>query len=218
MKNRALILGISSMFLSACITDTFTIGNTAKGGALGALDGGAVGAYMDSQQQEIQKLLQGTDIEVQRTAENTLSIIMPSSITFAHNSATLTPQAKTAMNSVARVLNRYPDSKVTITGYTDDIGSDSFNIKLSEQRAVSVSNYLSSHNVSFTRLTQLGKGEAMPKLPNINETNRAQNRRVELAIVANQNARTQQGTVPQQLGDPQQQDDLFQQGYPQPQY
>ena len=255
MKKRLLILGITTVLLTACITGPFTgepsNSNTAKGGGLGAvagagagtlfggndlknaglgaLAGGAVGAYMDHQQQEMEQSLQGTGIEVQRTAENMLNLNMPSSITFADNSATLTPQAQTALDSVARVLNQYPDSKITITGHTDDIGSNGFNLKLSEQRAASVSSYLSTHNVNYTRLTQQGMGESMPKLPNTNDANRAQNRRVELAIVANQNTGALQGSTPQQQDYPQQQgypqqldyqqqDDLLLQGYPQPQY
>jgi len=211
-------------------------GNDLKNAGLGALASGDVGSYMDHQQQEMQQVLQGTGIEVQRTAENMLSLNMLSSISFANNSATLTRQAQTALDAVARVLNQYSDSKITITGHTDDIGSNGFNLKLSEQRAASVSSYLSSHNVNYTRLTQQGMGESMPKLPNTNEANREQNRRVELAIVANQIAGSQQGTTPQQQGYPQQesypqqqgypqeqdylqqQDELLQQGYPQPQF
>ena len=246
MNKKLLIIGISSALLTACITDPntgqSTVSNTAKGGGLGAVVGAgagtlfggndlknagfgalaggvvgaAVGAYMDHQQQEMQQSLQGTGIEVQRTAENTLSLNMPSSITFAYDSATLTPQATSALDSVAKVLNQYPDSTITITGHTDDKGSDSYNLKLSEQRATSVSSYLSSHNVNYNRLTQRGLGESTPKYPNTNEANRAQNRRVELAIVANQNAGTQQG-APQQQGYPQQQSYPQQQGYPQQQ-
>jgi outer membrane protein OmpA-like peptidoglycan-associated protein len=221
--------------LTDCITDPYTgqstLSNTAKGGGIGAavgagagtlfggndlknagfgalaggIVGAGVGAYMDHQQQEMQQSLQGTGIEVQRTAENTLSLNMPSSITFGFDSANLTPQAQTALDSVAKVLNQYPESTITITGYTDDIGSDTYNLKLSDQRAASVSTYLSAHNVSYTRLTQRGMGESNPKFPNTSEANRAQNRRVELAIVANQNAGAQQGTTPQQQNYPQQQ-------------
>lgn len=262
MKKRLLILGISPVFLTACITGPYTgesiISNGAKGGGPGAVAGtgagtlfggndlknagpgaladGAVGAYMDHQQKEMLQSLLGTGIEVERTAENTLSLNLPSRITFAYNSATLTPQAQTALDSVARILNQYPDSKITVTGHTDDFGSDVFNLKLSEQRAASVSSYLSSHQVNYTRLTLQGMGESMPKLPNSNDANRAQNRRVELIIVANQNAGVQQGTTQQQQDKPQQQaypqqqdyqqqqdylqqqDELLQQGYPQPQF
>jgi len=241
MNKKLLVIGVSSILFSACATDPYTgqstMSNTMKGGGIGAavgagagtlfggndlknagfgalaggVVGAAVGAYMDKQQREMEQSLQGTGIEVQRTAANTLSLNMPSSITFGFNSANLTPQAQSSLDAVANVLNQYPDSKVTITGHTDDTGADHYNQKLSEQRAGSVSAYLTQRGVNYARLSQQGMGERMPKYPNINEENRAQNRRVELAIVANNTAGSQQG-APQQQGYPQQQ-----QGYPQQQ-
>lgn len=235
---------VCSVLLTACATNPYTgestISNTGKGAGigavvgagvgtlfggndfknagLGALAGGAVGAavgaYMDHQQEQMQQSLQGTGIEVQRTAENTLNLTMPSSITFGLDSAVLTPQANTALDSVARVLNQYPDSTITIVGHTDDLGSDSHNQKLSESRAASVGAYLGQHGVNYSRLTQQGMGERSPKLPNTDEANRSQNRRVELAIVANQSAGSPQN-APQQ-GNPQQQN-YPKQGYPQQQ-
>jgi outer membrane protein OmpA-like peptidoglycan-associated protein len=252
MKNKKiLVISISSVLLSACVTDPYTgqstIGSTAKGAGIGAVLGGAagtafggndlqnagwgalaggavgaaVGAYMDHQQQAMQQSLKGTGIEVQRTAENTLNLTMPSSITFGYDSAQLTPDAQTALNSVANVLNQYPDSKVNITGHTDDTGSDGYNQKLSENRAASVAAYLGQHNVSYGRLSQQGMGERMPKFPNTDENNRSQNRRVELAIIANNTAGSQPGAqqnAPQQTYPQQQQSyPQQQQGYPQPQ-
>lgn len=247
---KLLTLSLCSALLTGCVTNPYTgessIGNTGKGAGigavvgagagtlfggndlknagLGALAGGvvgaAVGAYMDHQEEEMQQSLQGTGIEVQRTAENTLNLTMPSSITFGLNSADLTPQARTALDSVAKVLNQYPDSTITITGHTDDLGSDSHNQKLSESRAASVAGYLGQHGVIYSRLTQQGMGERAPKFPNTDENNRSQNRRVELAIVANQNAGGQQ-SAPQQQNYPQQgypqQQNYPQQGYPQQQ-
>ncbi|MGZ4996779.1 MAG: OmpA family protein [Methylobacter sp.] len=251
MKKKLLMIGISSALLTACITDPYTgessLGKTAMGGGIGAATGAgigtlfggndlknagwgalaggvvgaAVGAYMDHQQQEMQQSLQGTGIEVQRTSQNTLNLTMPSSVTFAFDSATLTPQAQSALDSVAKILNQYPDSTITVTGHTDDVGADSYNQVLSERRAASVSSYLAQHGVNFSRLTQQGMGERMPKVPNVNEANRGQNRRVELAIVANNNAgaaqQQQQQNPPQQQGYPQQQSSPQQQGYPQQQ-
>ncbi|WP_411725737.1 OmpA family protein, partial [Methyloglobulus sp.] len=210
MKKQFLAISISSALLTACVTDPYTgqstISNTAKGAGIGAVLGGAtgtafggndlknagwgalaggavgaaVGAYMDHQQQAMQQSLQGTGIEVQRTAENTLNLTMPSSITFGFNSAGLTPDAQNALNSVANVLNQYPDSTINVTGHTDDTGSDSYNQRLSEQRAASVAAFLAQHNVNYGRLSQQGMGERMPKFPNVDENNRSQNRRVEL--------------------------------------
>jgi outer membrane protein OmpA-like peptidoglycan-associated protein len=255
MNNKLLIISISSVLLTACVTDPYTgqssVSNTAKGAGIGAVLGGAtgtafggndlknagwgalaggavgaaVGAYMDHQQKAMQQSLQGTGIEVQRTAENTLNLTMPSSITFGFNSAQLTPDAQNALNSVASVLNQYPDSTINVTGHTDDIGSDSYNQKLSEERAASVASYLGQHNVNNARLSQYGMGEKAPKVPNTDENNRAQNRRVELAIVANKNVGvppqgSQQNYPPQQpQGYPQQQSYPQQQGgYPQQNY
>jgi outer membrane protein OmpA-like peptidoglycan-associated protein len=245
INKKILAISISSVLLTACVTDPYTgqssIGNTAKGAGIGAVLGGAtgtafggndlknagwgalaggavgaaVGAYMDHQQQAMQQSLKGTGIEVQRTAENTLNLTMPSSITFGFNSAQITPDAQNALNSVANVLNQYPASTINVTGHTDDIGSDSYNQKLSEQRAASVAAYLAQHNVNSSRLAQQGMGERLPKFPNTDENNRGQNRRVELAIVANNNAGATQGG--QQGAPQQQQQQQQQQGYPQQQ-
>lgn len=219
---KILALSFVTILLAACATDPMTgqstMSNTGKGAGIGAvvgagagtlfggndlenagwgaLAGGVVGAavgqYMDRQQEEMQQSLQGTGIQVQRTAKNKLNLTMPSNITFGFDSASLTPQAQNALNSVARVLNKYPASSIAITGHTDDTGSDSYNQKLSEQRATSVSGYLSQQGVDFGRMTTRGMGETMPKFPNTNESNRAKNRRVELAILANNNAGAQQ--------------------------
>jgi outer membrane protein OmpA-like peptidoglycan-associated protein len=256
MNKKILAIGISTTLLSACVTDPYTghssVSNAAKGAGIGAVLGGAtgtafggndlqnagwgalaggavgaaVGAYMDHQQKAMQQSLQGTGIEVQRTAQNTLNLTMPNSVTFGYDSATLTPDAQNALNSVANVLNQYPDSTIKVTGHTDDLGSDGYNQKLSEARAASVAAYLSQHNVNPARLSQQGLGERAPKFPNTDEANRSQNRRVELAIVANNNAGAQQG-APQQQGYPQNgypqqqgyppQQNYPQQGYPQQQ-
>lgn len=222
-------------------------GNDLKNAGLGALAGAAVGAgigyYMDKQQEQMQQSLQGTGIEVQRTAENTLNLTMPSNVTFAFDKADLTTEAQNALNSVAQVLNQYPESTIAVTGHTDDIGSDSYNQRLSELRAASVFTYLAQHGVNPARVSQQGMGKNSPKAPNTSDANRAINRRVELAIVANQNAGTNQppqqppqgyqqpqgqpqqgqGAYPQQpQGYPQSQGGYQQpnnqQGYPQPSY
>jgi hypothetical protein len=75
-----------------------------------------------------------------------------------------------------------------VTGHTDDVGADADNQRLSEARATSVGRYLVQRGVNAQRITQQGMGEIAPKLPNTSETNRAANRRVELAIKANNNA------------------------------
>lgn len=178
-------------------------GNDWKNAGLGALAGAAVGAgigyYMDKQEQEMQQSLQGTGIQVQRTAENTLTLNMPSTsnVTFAFARSDLSYEAQNALNSIAQVLNNYPDSTIMVTGHTDDVGSDADNQRLSEARANSVANYLSQRGVNAMRISKQGMGESQPKVPNTSDANRAINRRVEIAIIANQNAGASQQPQPQ---------------------
>lgn len=254
MNKRLLISGIGVALLAGCTTNPYTgqssISNLGKGAAIGtavgagagtlfggndlknagfgALAGAALGAgigyYMDKQEEEMQQSLQGTGIQVQRTAENTLTLNMPSTsnVTFAFAKSDLSFEAQNALNSVAQVLINYPDSTIMVTGHTDDVGSDADNQHLSEARANSVANYLAQRGVNPMRISKQGMGESQPKVPNTSDANRAINRRVELSIVANQNAgASQQQQAPQgyqqpQGGYPQQQ--YPQQQYPQQQY
>jgi len=241
MNKNLLVTSIAVALLAGCATNPYTgqtgIGNAGKGAGigaavgagagtlfggndwanagLGALAGAAVGAgigyYMDKQEQEMQQSLQGTGIQVQRTAENTLTLNMPSTsnVTFAFARSDLSFEAQNALNSIAQVLNSYPDSTIMVTGHTDDVGSDSDNQRLSEARAVSVANYLSQRGVNPIRISKQGMGESQPKAPNTTDANRAINRRVEIAIIANQNAGANQ--------QPQQQPGYQQPGYQQPQ-
>ncbi len=217
MEKKLLIVAISSILLTACNAagglnnaaigglggaaigagaGTLFGGNDLKNAGLGALAGGvvgaAVGAYMDSQEQEMQQSLQGTGVQVQRTSKNTLNLTMPDSITFATGQSFLAPQAQVALNTVRDVLNQFPDSTIMVTGHTDDVGSDSSNQSLSERRATSVENYLAQQGVNPARLNKQGLGESSPKVSNTSDINRAKNRRVELAIVANNNAGAEQ--------------------------
>lgn len=252
MSKKLLITGIGVALLTGCAANPYTgqpgMSNAAKNAAigaavgagagtlfggndwknagLGALAGAAVGAgigyYMDKQEQEMQQSLQGTGIQVQRTAENTLMLNMPSTsnVTFAFGRSDLSYEAQNALNSVSQVLNNYPDSTIMITGHTDDVGSPRDNQRLSEARAISVANYLAQRGVNPMRISKQGMGESQPKVPNINEANRAINRRVEISIIANQSAgqQQQQGYPQQPQGGYQQPQGGYQQPYQQPAY
>ena len=94
--------------------------------------------------------------------------------------------AKTNLEKVAGVFVKYPETNLLIEGHTDDTGPDDFNMELSKKRAYSVSDYLTSKGVSSSRMSVKWYGETQPKVPNTSEANRAQNRRVEVAISANE--------------------------------
>lgn len=176
--------------------------DSGKGALIGAAAGAALGAgagyYLDRQEKQLRAGLEGTGVEVQRTPDNTLKLTMPSSITFATNSATLTPNASNALSTVSQVLNQYPESNLNIVGHTDSQGSNTYNQQLSEHRAQSVAGYLITQGVNAGRLAPSGMGELQPVADNNSEVGRAQNRRVELIIRPNANAgqATPQQNVP----------------------
>lgn len=152
------------------------------GAGIGGLAGGAIGAYQDRQQAALREQLQGTGVSVTRNGDN-ITLNMPSSITFALNSADLNSQFFSALDGVAMVLKEYDKTVIEIAGHTDSTGSEQYNQQLSERRAQSVARYLISQGVAPQRLITVGGGELYPIASNDTEAGRAANRRVELTIV-----------------------------------
>ena len=161
-------------------------GNTALGAIIGAGVGGATGAtighYMDKQAEELDTELEGAKVE--RVGEG-IKITFNSGILFAVNKASLQPAAQTNLQSLAQVLNKYADTNVLIEGHTDSDGTEEHNLDLSKQRAQSVANYLAGLSVDATRMTQMGYGESQPVMSNDTDGGKQANRRVEIAIMAN---------------------------------
>lgn len=151
------------------------------GAAVGAAAGGGIGAYMDKQEEQLRRNMQGTGIDVDRRGDD-IVLNMPSGVTFGFDSSDLTPTANSALSDVANVLMQYPDTRVNIAGHTDSTGDAGYNQGLSERRARSVGNYLSRAGVSGGRLNMMGYGENQPVASNSNESGRAQNRRVEITL------------------------------------
>ena len=149
---------------------------------VGALAGGAVGAYQDKQEAELRRQMEGTGVEVVRQGDN-ITLNMPSNITFGFDSASLQPQFQPVLNNVAQTLVQYNQTVVEIAGHTDSVGTDAYNQGLSERRANSVAAYLGGHGVMQQRMITVGAGESRPIASNDTETGRAQNRRVEITLV-----------------------------------
>ena len=161
---------------------------TAQGAIIGAAVGGAAGAvigrYMDKQAEELQKEMENATVE--RVGEG-IKVTMNSAILFDINSFALKAEAKENLASMAKVLNKYPDTQLLIEGHTDNTGAAEYNQKLSEQRARSVAEYLKSHQVASSRLSESGHGFNIPVADNSTEAGRRLNRRVEIAIIADEN-------------------------------
>jgi outer membrane protein OmpA-like peptidoglycan-associated protein len=161
-------------------------GNTAAGAIMGAAVGGAAGAiignYMDKQAAEMERDLEGAKIE--RVGEG-IKITFDSGILFEVNKSDLQFEAQQNLTKLGEILNKYEDTEILIEGHTDSTGPEEYNMDLSIRRANSVGNYLAIQEVSPARFTLMGYGEKQPIAPNETVDGRKQNRRVEIAIFAN---------------------------------
>ncbi|MCW9031888.1 MAG: OmpA family protein [Gammaproteobacteria bacterium] len=149
---------------------------------IGAIVGGGVGYYMDTQEAKLRKQLRGTGVSVKRDGNN-INLIMPSNITFALNGRNLNSKFYNVLNSVVLVINEFNKTTVMVSGHTDSTGSNSYNQKLSEDRARAVADYLASNKVAQARLDVAGYGEKYPIASNKTEQGRSLNRRVEITLL-----------------------------------
>ncbi len=162
------------------------LGNTAAGAIIGAAIGGTAGAmighYMDKQAAEIQRDIK--DAKVERVGEG-IKITFNSGILFDIGSDQLKPVAEQNAEQLAKILNKYEETNILIEGHTDSTGSRETNMTLSDKRAASVSRSLKTQGVAGKRITTAGYGPDQPVADNSTVDGRASNRRVEVAIFAN---------------------------------
>jgi outer membrane protein OmpA-like peptidoglycan-associated protein len=154
----------------------------AIGAGVGAVAGAGVGAYMDNQEAILRQRLQGTGVSVTRYG-NSIVLNMPGSVTFQTNSADLRPEFFEVLNSVAIVLQKYPQTAIEVTGHTDSTGSDQYNYELSQRRATTVAHYLQAQAVAPQRFSVQGLGKSRPIADNSTPEGRTQNRRVEIRLI-----------------------------------
>lgn len=170
-------------------------GNTVLGAIIGSVvggvTGGIIGNKMDKQAEKIKNEIPGA--EVQRVGEGiivTFSEKNPDGskmgVYFDFDKSEITPNSKLALNKLIQIFKEYPETNLLVEGHTDDKGAESYNLSLSERRAMAVGNYLKANNISASRLTINWYGETQPKVENTSDASRAENRRVEFAITANE--------------------------------
>ena len=167
-------------------------GGVARGAIIGAVVGGAAGAIighqMDQQAKELEQNIPGAIVE--RVGEG-IAVTFQSGILYDFDSSVLRPEARENLANLASSLDKYPGTQLLIAGHTDSVGTDSYNQRLSEQRARAAASFLSAQGVTATRIQTRGMGESEPKVANDTDTGRAQNRRVEVAIYASEEMRAQ---------------------------
>ena len=161
-------------------------GNTTTGAIAGAAVGGATGAaignYMDRQSREMEEDLEGAKVE--RVGEG-IKVTFDSGILFEVNSYQLSDASKDEIAKLSEILQKYEDTNIMFAGHTDNTGSDEYNLTLSENRAKAVAEYAAFTGVDASRMTITGYGESDPIADNSTVEGRAENRRVEVAIWAN---------------------------------
>jgi len=166
------------------------IGSTqsSKGALIGALGGAAVGGgvgyYLDAQAAELRAELASTGVQVVE-GDDSIRLIMPGNITFKTDSADINSSFYPVLNSVAKVLKKYSNSTVMVSGHTDSTGSADYNLNLSRERATSVASYLQGQGIKSSRFEVLGLGSSNPIASNDTAAGRSQNRRVEIKIIPN---------------------------------
>jgi outer membrane protein OmpA-like peptidoglycan-associated protein len=160
-----------------------TAGGALIGAAIGGGTGALIGKNMDKQAREIETALPGAQVE--RVGEGIRLVLGENAVRFDTSKSTLTPAAKANLDKLVPVFNQYPDTNIQIFGYTDSTGSAEFNLRLSDQRAISVEKYLESKGLNMSRFKMVGMGIADPIATNETPEGRSQNRRVEFAITAN---------------------------------
>ena len=164
--------------------------NRTKGALIGAvggaLAGGAIGRYMDDQKRDLEKNLaqeiKSGVAKVEKLPNDVVRVTMTNQTAFDTDSIQIKPGFYSTMDKLADVVVRYNKTSLTVVGHTDNVGSDSYNQKLSEQRALSVARYLEGKRVHSMRLATSGKGESQPVASNGSESGRQTNRRVEIYV------------------------------------
>lgn len=112
------------------------------------------------------------------------SYLILNHITFESNAAELSPGSLMELEGVIKLLQSNPEIQIEISAHTDDIGTDEFNLQLSERRAASVKEYMVRNSIPHFRMSNVGYGESSPIVPNDNDENRTKNRRVEIKVTA----------------------------------
>jgi outer membrane protein OmpA-like peptidoglycan-associated protein len=146
-----------------------------------ALSAGDVGYYMDIHEARFIQLVRDERVSMQRQGSS-LSLIISGGDSFASNSSRLRPEMEGVLNIIAQVLEEYRDTRIIISGHTDDAGEADYNQQLAERRAVAISRSFTASGVAVERIVIFGYGESHPIADNTSAEGRATNRRIEILL------------------------------------
>lgn len=176
--------------LGAIIGNNVGDGNNSElgaviGGVVGGTAGVLIGRKMDEEAKRIEEEVPGAQVE---RVENgiVLTFDEKSGVYFATNKSNINQESQETLNKLANIFIEYDDTNILVVGHTDSSGDADYNMNLSKQRAQSVSNYLINKGVSSGRITTEWFGETQPTHDNSTAEGRSKNRRVNIAIVPNE--------------------------------
>jgi outer membrane protein OmpA-like peptidoglycan-associated protein len=174
----------------------YLIGGNGQGAAIGAAIGTAVGAgggalignRMDKKAAELAAALEDAQVETVTDVNGleAIKVTMDNGILFDFNKSALKPAAKEQLDKFAAEMADMPETNINVYGHTDNVGTAAANKKVSEQRASSVAKYLNTKGIANERIVAEGLSFDFPVADNSTEAGRAQNRRVEIYISANE--------------------------------
>ena len=174
----------------------YLIGGNGQGAAIGAAIGTAVGAgggalignRMDKKAAELAAALEDAQVETVTDVNGleAIKVTMDNGILFDFNKSALKPAAKEQLDKFAAEMADMPETNINVYGHTDNVGTAAANKKVSDQRASSVAKYLSTKGIASERIVAEGLSFDFPVADNNTEAGRAQNRRVEIYISANE--------------------------------
>jgi len=184
-RNGAVIGGVLGTAVGAVIGNNRGHHSAKRGAVVGAVAGTAagaiVGAMMDKQERELRQI---EGVNVTRTSDDELRVTVKNDVLFDTGSASLRSASRDALQEMADVFDKYPNTRIQVQGHTDSVGSSSSNQRLSDRRANSVANYLENLGVRGSRIDAEGFGESSPRASNNTASGRQQNRRVEIRVKA----------------------------------
>lgn len=172
-------------------TKASTAGAVIIGAAIGGIAGGLIGAKMDRQAEKIKTEIPGAKVErigegIDVTFDENNPDGSKAGVYFATNKFDITANSKLALEKLVKIFAEYPETNILIEGHTDNVGTNTYNLGLSQKRADAVGNYLKNAGVASNRLLIKWYGESQPKVENNSDANRATNRRVQFVITANE--------------------------------
>ena len=173
----------------------YLIGGDGKSAAIGAGIGTAVGAgtgaiignQMDKKAAEL-AALENAQVETVTDVNGlkAIKVTFDSGILFDFNKSTLKPEAKQSLDKFAAEMTDMSDTNINVYGHTDNIGTEAANKKVSDQRANAVAKYLTQKGIAKEHIVAEGLSYDFPVADNSTAEGRAQNRRVEIYISANE--------------------------------